>query len=150
MYETLKLPTQSTPQQSSVNSKNNQPVNVTISPEAMKEFEKLAVYPGWAGNYLPQVNVLNNPDSHKVGYAAWESEFRSQHSDELAEYGNKFKSYYEETKAELKITSAEDYYEKVINNEEKNTSFQQSFEQKLANDPRMLVLMSTLNIKHDF
>ena len=121
--------------------------SVTLSPEAKAAFEKLAAYPAWAGQYLPKVNVLNNADSHKTGYAAWEAGFRGTYKNELNEYNNKFKDYYEQTKAELGITTRDDYYSQVIAPENGNLNFKQTFESKVAGDPRMLQLMKTLGIQ---
>lgn len=73
---------------------------VTLSPEAKAAFEKLAAYPAWAGKYLPKVNVLNNADSRKTGYAAWEAGFRDTYKNALSEYDSKFNNYYEQTRAE--------------------------------------------------
>jgi len=120
--------------------------NVTLSPEAMKAFEKLAVYAGPAGDYLPQVQVLNNADSHKIGYAAWETSFKDTHQAELEEYGNRFNAHYEDTKAEFDILTADDHHTKVISAKDFNPEFQQVFEDKLRNDPRMLALMDRLGI----
>ena len=143
-----RITTETTQQQStSAASPQNNQDTVTLSPEAMKEFKKLAMYAGKAGDYLPKVNVLNNPDSHKIGYAAWEMNFRETYRAELDEYGDKFNAYYEETKAEFDIVTADDHYEKVVSVEGFNPAFQQTFEDKLRDDPRMLSLMNILGIK---
>jgi hypothetical protein len=120
---------------------------VTLSPEAMKEFEKLAMYTEQTGAYLPKVSVLNNSDSHKIGYGAWAEAFQDTYKNELSEYGGKFKTYYEETKVEHGILTADDHYEKVISLKGGNIEFQQDFEDKLSGDPRMLELMDMLGIK---
>jgi|GEM_PF-3844252 len=121
--------------------------SVTLSPEAMAEFEKLAMCTEQAGAFLPKVTVLNNPDSHKIGYAAWAEGFQNTFKNELSEYGDKFKGYYEETKIDHGIFTIEDHYEKVLSLKGGNVEFQQAFEDKLKNDPRMLELMSILGIK---
>ncbi len=121
---------------------------VTLSPEAKAEFEKLAAYPGWAGEYLPKVNVLSGEvGSHTKGYAAWEANFRDAHQNELSEYNSKFKDYYQETKAEHGIATNDDHYTQVIAANDGNPAFKQTFENKVAGDPRMLELMSILGIK---
>ncbi len=132
--------------------KPNEPMRsqdeVTLSPEARKAFEKLAMYSGQAGKYLPKVNVLNNADSHKIGYPAWASDFRNTYKTQLNEYSSKFHDYYNDTKAEHGIETASDHYEKVIQAEKGDDfTFQQSFEDKLKSDPRMLELMDILGIK---
>ncbi len=122
--------------------------SVTLSPEAKAEFEKLAAYPGWAGEYLPKVNVLSGEvGSHTKGYAAWESSFRDAHKIELSEYTSKFNEYYEETKAEHGLATNDDHYTQVIAANDGNPAFKQTFENKVAGDPRMLELMSILGIK---
>lgn len=120
--------------------------NVTLSPEAMVEFEKLAMYTEQTGEYLPIVTVLNNSDSHKVGYGAWAEDFQDTYKNELSEYGDKFKGYYEETKIDHEIFTADDHYEKVISLKGGNAEFQQAFEDKMKSDPRMLELMGVLGI----
>lgn len=120
---------------------------VTLSPEAQKEFEKLAAYPSSIGEYLPKVNTLNNTDAHKIGYATWETSFRDSYKLELKEYGDKFNAYYNQTKAEFGIHNAYEHYEKVIKPEGNNPAFQHAFEDKLRSDPRMLQLMNVLGIK---
>ena len=121
--------------------------SVTLSPEAMAEFEKLAAYTEQAGEYLPKVTVLNNSDAHKVGYTAWAEDFQNTYKNELSEYSDKFKSYYEETKVDHGIFTVDDHYEKVLSLKGGNTEFQHTFEEKLKSDPRMLELMSILGIK---
>ena len=135
----------SSPENSAVPSSGED--KLSLSPEAMKGLEKLAAYPGWAGDYLPQVNVLNNPDANKIGYAAWEMEYRDTHKSELQEYERTFTRFYEETKIEHGILTADDHYEKVISAEDGNLAFQQTFESKLRGDPRMLELMGILGVK---
>ena len=85
--------------------------------------EAYAAYPGWVSDYLPKVNVLNNPDSTQVGYFAWESSFRQEHRRELQEYDGKFKQLYAEAPTE------------------------DEFKQAIDNDPRMLDLMDILEIR---
>tara|TARA_E500000318_G_scaffold49001_3_gene46062 strand:- start:1909 stop:2295 length:387 start_codon:yes stop_codon:yes gene_type:complete len=85
--------------------------------------EAHAMYPGWVGEYLPKVNVLNNPDSTQVGYFAWESSFRWEHKQELEEDGGKLKQIYAEASTE------------------------NEFKQAIDNDPRMLDLMEILEIR---
>lgn len=127
---------------------NNSQDSVTLSPEAKAEFEKLAAYPGWAGEYLPKVNVLSGEvGSHTKGYAAWESSFRDAHQNELSEYNSRFKDYYQETKAEHGIATNDDHYSQVIAANDRNPAFKHAFENKVAGDPRMLELMSILGIK---
>lgn len=121
--------------------------SISISPEATKEFKKLAMYTEQASEFLPKVNVLNNADAHNVGYSAWAEDFQSQHKSELEEYNGKFKEYYAATKIEHGIQNADDHYEKVLSLKEGNTEFQQDFENKLSTDPRMIELMDILGIK---
>ena len=121
--------------------------SVTLSPEAREEFEKLAAYPGWAGEYLPKVNVLNNPDAHKTGYSAWATSFRDTHRSELNEYNSKFRDYYQEAKTEHGIVTKDDHYTQVIAAKDENPAFKQTFESKISRDPRMLELMNILGIK---
>lgn len=122
-------------------------LETTLSPEARKEFEKLGMYTEQTGEYLPKVNILNNSDSHKVGYWAWAEGFQNTYRNELSEYGDKFKAYYEETKIEHGILTADDHYEKVISLKGGNVEFQQAFEDKLSSDTRMLELMEILGIQ---
>jgi hypothetical protein len=145
------------PINTSVHSQSKQSINtggastsdssVTLSPEAMAEFEKLAAYTEQAGEYLPKVTVLNNSDSHKIGYSAWAESFQDTYKNELSEYGDKFKEYYEETKIDHGIFTENDHYEKVLSLKGGNIEFQQSFEDKLKGDTKMLELMSILGIK---
>ncbi len=129
-------------------SPNTNQDSVTLSPEVKTELEKLAAYPGWAGDYLPQVNVRpSGVGSHTIGYSEWETGFKDVHQNELSEYNSKFKDYYEETKAEQGIVTSDDYYTKVIAAADGNPAFKQSFENKVSGDPRMLQLMSILGIK---
>jgi hypothetical protein len=120
-----------------ISSENNTaPANLHTEPgktrasESEKAFSDLvtgleahAMYPGWVGEYLPKVNVLNNPDSIRVGYFAWESSFRWEHRQELEEYGGKLKQFYAEAPTE------------------------DEFKQAIDNDPRMLDLMDILEIR---
>lgn len=120
--------------------------SVTLSAEAMAEFEKLAMYTEQTGEYLPKVTIINNSDSHKIGYGAWAEDFQNTYKNELSEYGDKFKGYYEKTKIDHGIFTADDHYEEVLSLKGGNTEFQQAFEDKLKGDPRMLELMSILGI----
>ena len=122
-------------------------LDVRISPEAMAELEKMAMYTEQTAEYLPKVTVLNNSDSHKIGYGAWAESFQNTYKNELSEYGDKFKGFYEETKIDHAIFTADDHYEKVISLKGGNTEFQKGFEDKLKGDPRMLELMGILGIK---
>jgi hypothetical protein len=127
---------------------NANPDSVTLSPEAKTELEKLAAFPGWAGEYLPKVNVRpSGVGSQTIGYSEWETRFKDAHQNELNEYNSKFKDYYEETKAEHGIVTRDDYYTKVIAAADGNPAFKQSFENKVSGDPRMLQLMTVLGIK---
>lgn len=120
--------------------------SVTLSPEAIAEFEKLAAYTEQAGEYLPKVTVLNNSESHKIGYSAWAESFRDTYKNELSEYSDKFRAYYEETKIDHDILTDDDHYEKVLRLKGGNVYFQKDFEDRLKSDPRMLELMSVLGI----
>ena len=112
----------------------------------MKEFEKLAMYTEQTGKYLPEATILNNPNSYKIGYAARAQDFQHRYKSELSEYADKFKAYYAEIKNEHSIVTADDHYEKVIRLKGGNIEFQQTFEDKLKSDPRMLKLMELLGI----
>lgn len=120
---------------------------VTLSTDTATKLEKFAAYPGWAGKYIAKVNVLNNPDSQKVGYAAWESDFRAAHHHELKEYNSKFKAHYEQAKIEHNINTRDEYYTQVIAASDDNTTFRDSVESKIRGDTRMLELMSILGIR---
>ncbi|WP_193181811.1 hypothetical protein [Nisaea sediminum] len=100
--------------------------SATSFSDLVQGLESHAMYPGWMGVYLPKVSVLNNPDSTKVGYAAWEQSFRSEHRNELSEYSGKLKQYFAEA------------------------STRTAFEQSVSTDARMLELMDNLEIRRPF
>lgn len=143
--ENISVPSQSNQAIASNNASSREP-SVTISPEAKAEFEKLAAYTAQTGKYLPKATVLNNSDSHKIGYAAWAEDFQNTYRNELKEYREKFHRLYEENKIEHGIHTADQHYEKVLSLKGGNTEFQQDFEDKLKRDPRMLELMNLLGI----
>ncbi len=147
IYQTTKASNLSQPTQpNSTTNTSSRESSVTLSPEAKAELEKMAMYTRQTADYLPKVTVLNNPHSQAIGYAAWAEDFQSRYSNELNEYGKKFKDYYEEAKVDHGILTADDHYEKVLKLKGKNTEFQQAFEDKLNSDPRMLELMDILGI----
>lgn len=111
--------------------------------EGVKRF----ALPDWMGDFSAKVNILNNEDSTKIGYAAWEQDFRGSHKNELSEYGEAFNKHFEQAKKEYGITSQVDMYEKIIKSPENSESLRQSLVEKLQSDPEIMALMETLGIK---
>lgn len=132
-------------QKISTQPQENNEDNVTIS-DAANELKKYAVYPGWMGAYLPQVNVLNNSDSHTLGYPQWADDFRANFQSELGEYNSKLKDIVADSKQQMGISSQQDFYQSVLNNPMGSEQFKNLFEQKILNDVRARELMHILNI----
>ncbi|WP_028575296.1 hypothetical protein [Desulfonatronovibrio hydrogenovorans] len=105
--------------------------------------------PGWLADLSPvvlqHVDLSNGPVPYenlfKRGYG-----IREKHPDELKEYNQLIREYYQEVLQEEGISGTQDHYQSLIVNQESSEMLRQKMHQKILDDPRAVELAQLFQI----
>lgn len=85
--------------------------------------------------------------NHAYQQRSADDKFASEHNNDIKDYMSALSDYFKDSLQENGITSKQDYYNKVILNEDISEQVHQTMTKKIENDSDILELMSTLGVK---